>query len=78
MVPSPSLGTGLKVSVKVKEYGGKVLSTTLGGITALARGTKYKITLTVDGTGLAVTSVEVLPWTASTVNNGGNPWIPLP
>ena len=78
MPPSSSLVGGLKVSMKVKEYGGKVLSTTLGGITALARGTKYKITLTVDGTGLAVTSVEVLPWTASTVNNGGNPWIPLP
>lgn len=78
MVPSPSLVGGLKVSVKVKEYGGKVLSTTLGGITALARGTKYKITLTVDGTKLEATSVEVLPWTASTVNNGGNPWIPLP
>lgn len=78
MVPSPLLVGGLKVSMKVKEYGNKVLSTTLADLTALARGTKYKVTLTVDGTKLEATSVEVLPWTASTVNNGGNPWIPLP
>ena len=76
--PSPSLSGGLKVSVKVKEYGNKVLSTTLTGFTALARGYKYAVTLTVDGTDLGVSSVEVLPWTETTVNNGGSPWVPLP
>ena len=78
MPPSPTLTGGVKVSVKVKEYGNKVLSITLTGLTALARGYKYAVTLTVDGTELGVASVEVLPWTESTVNNGGNPFIPLP
>lgn len=76
--PSPSLSGGLKVSVKIKEYGNKVLSTTLTGLTALARGYKYAVTLTVEGTELSVTSVEVVSWTATTVNNSGNPLIPLP
>lgn len=75
--PSPSLSGGLKVSVKVKEYGNKVLSTTLTGLTALARGYKYAVTLTVDGSELGISSVEVLPWTTTTVNNGGSPWVPL-
>lgn len=78
MPPSSSLVGGLKVSVKVKEYGNKVLSTTLAGLTALERGYKYAVTLTVDGTVLGVTSVEVLPWAESTINNGGNPFVPLP
>ena len=77
MPPSPTLTGGVKVSVKVKEYGNKVLSTTLTGLTALARGYKYALTITVDGDGLGVSSVEILPWTESTVNNGGSPWIPL-
>lgn len=78
MPPSPTLSGGLKVSVKVKEYGNKVLSTTLTGLTALERGYKYALTITVDGDGLGVSSVEILPWTESTVNNGGSPFIPLP
>lgn len=76
--PSPSLSGGLKVSVKIKEYGNKVLSTTLTGLTALTRGYKYAVTLTVDGTDLHFTSVEVLPWTETTVNNDGSPLEPLP
>lgn len=78
MPPSPTLTGGVKVSVKVKEYGNKVLSTTLTGLTALQRGYKYAVTLNVDGDGLGVSSVEILSWTESTVNNGGNPFIPLP
>lgn len=78
MPPSASLSGGLKVSMKVKEYGNKVLSTTLTGLTALQRGFKYAVTLTVNGTDLGVSSVEVLPWTESTINNGGNPFVPLP
>ena len=78
LVPSSSLSGGLKVSVKVKEYGNKVLSTTLTGLTALPRGVKYAVTLTVDGTDLSVSSVEVVPWTESAINNGGNPFVPLP
>mgnify|MGYP000172115190 CR=1 FL=1 len=78
MPPSSALTGGLKVSVKVKEYGNKVLSTTLTGLTALARGYKYAVTLTVDGSELGISSVEVLPWTTTTVNNGGSPWVPLP
>ena len=78
MPPSPSLSGGLKVSVKVKEYGNKVLSTTLTGLTALVRGYKYAVTITVDGDGMGVSSVEVLPWTETTVNNGGSPLVPLP
>lgn len=78
MPPSTWLSGGLKVSVKVKEYGNKVLSTTLTALTGLERGYKYAVTLTVNGTGLGVSSVEVLPWTESTINNGGNPFVPLP
>lgn len=78
MPSSSALTGGLKVSVKVKEYGNKVLSTTLTGLTALARGYKYAVTLTVDGSELGISSVEVLPWTTTTVNNGGSPWVPLP
>lgn len=78
MPPITWLGGGLKVSVKVKEYGNKVLSTTLTALTTLQRGYKYAVTLTVNGTGLGVSSVEVLPWTESTINNGGNPFVPLP
>lgn len=78
MLPSASLTGGLKVSVKVKEYGDKVMSTTLTGLTALQRGYKYGVTLTVNGTNIEATSVEVLPWTQVTVNNGGIEYIPLP
>lgn len=78
MLPSASLTGGLKVSVKVKEYGDKVMSTTLTGLTALQRGYKYGVTLTVNGTNIEATSVEVLPWTQATVNNGGSAYIPLP
>lgn len=78
MLPSASLSGGVKVSVKVKEYGDKVMSTTLTGLTALQRGYKYGVTLTVNGTNIEATSVEVLPWTQVTVNNGGSAYIPLP
>ena len=76
--PAATLSGGLKVSVKIKEYGDKVLSTTLAGLTQLERGYKYAVTLTVDGTNLDVTSVEVMPWTATTVNDGGDPFVPVP
>ena len=69
---------GLKVSVKIKEYGNKVLSTTLTGLTALEQGYKYAVTITVDGTSLGVASVEVLPWATTTVNGGGGPLLPSP
>ena len=76
--PAATLSGGLKVSVKIKEYGDKVLSTTLAGLTQLARGYKYAVTLTVDGTNLGVASVEVMPWTETTVNDGGDPFVPMP
>lgn len=78
MLPSASLTGGLKVSVKVKEYGDKVMSTTLTGYTELQRGCKYGVTLTVNGTNIEATSVEVLPWTPSAVSNSGNAYTPLP
>lgn len=77
MLPSASLTGGVKVSVKVKEYGDKVMSTTVG-FGELLRGCKYGVTLTVNGTNIEATSVEVLPWTQTTVNNGGIEYIPLP
>lgn len=76
--PAGALTGGLKVAVKVKEYGNKVLSTTLAGITALERGYKYEVTLTVNGTDLGVSTVNVLPWTDTTVNNGGQGLVPDP
>lgn len=76
--PAATLSGGLKISVKIKEYGDKVLSTTLAGLTQLARGYKYAVTLTVDGTTLGVASVQVVPWTATTVNDGGDPFVPMP
>lgn len=76
--PAGSLTDGLKVTVKVKEYGNRVLSTTLAGITGLERGYKYDVTLTVNGTDLGVSSVKVLPWTITTVNDGGSAWVPEP
>lgn len=78
MPPSSAFTGGVKVSVKVKEYGNKVLSTTLTGLTALERGYKYALTITVVGDGLDVSSVEVLPWTTTIMDNGGSPWVPLP
>lgn len=77
MPPSAALPGGLKVGVKIKEYGDKVMSTTLAGLTSLERGYKYAVTITVDGNGMDV-SVEVLPWTTTTVDNGGTPLVPLP
>lgn len=68
---------GLTIGVKIKEYN-KLMSTTIKGLTALNRGYKYKVNLTVDGTAMTATSVEVIDWKTSTVNNSGNPWIPLP
>lgn len=76
--PAGTLTGGLKVAVKVNEYGNKALSTTLAGITALERGYKYEVTLTVNGTDLGVSSVKVLPWTVTTVNNEGETWVPDP
>lgn len=68
---------GLTIGVKIKEYN-KMMSTTISGLTALERGKKYKVNLTVDGTAMTATSVEVIDWKSSAVNNSGNPWIPLP
>lgn len=68
---------GLTIGVKIKEYN-KMMSTTISGLTALNRGYKYKVNLTVDGTAMTATSVEVIDWKSSTVNNNNNPWIPLP
>lgn len=68
---------GLTIGVKIKEYN-KMMSTTISGLTALNRGYKYKVNLTVDGTAMTATSVEVIDWKSSTVNNSGSPWIPLP
>lgn len=68
---------GLTIGVKIKEYN-KMMSTTISGLTALNRGYKYKVNLTVDGTAVTATSVEVIDWKSSTVNNNNNPWIPLP
>lgn len=76
--PTGELFGGLKVAVKVKEYGDKALSTTLAGITKLERGYRYEVTLTVNGTELGVSSVNVLPWTVTTVNDGGAAWVPEP
>lgn len=76
--PTGELSGGLKVAVKVKEYDSKVLSTTLAGITGLERGYRYEVTLTVNGTELGVSSVNVLPWTITTVNDGGAAWVPEP
>lgn len=68
---------GLTIGVKIKEYN-KMMSTTIKGLTALNRGYKYKVNLTVDGTAMTATSVTVIDWKSSTVNNSGSPWIPLP
>ena len=76
--PSDPLTGGLKVAVKVKEFGDKVLSTTLAGLTRLEQGYKYEVTLTVNGTELGVSSVKVLPWTVTTVNNEGQELVPEP
>lgn len=77
--PTPINGLvgGLKISVKVKEYGNRVLSITLPQLTSLVKGTKYAVTLTVDGTSLIPSLVEVLPWTITTINNGGIPIVPI-
>ena len=73
-----AISGGLTIGVKIKEFN-KLMSTTIPGLTALNRGYKYKVNLTVDGTAMTATSVEVLDWTSSTIyNSGTNPWIPLP
>lgn len=72
-----AINGGLTIGVKIKEYN-KTLSTKITGLTVLARATKYRVNLTVDGTALRTTSVEVLPWTTSTINNEGDPLVPLP
>ncbi len=76
--PAAAAPGGLKVGVKVKEYGNRVLNTTLNGLTRWRATPKYAVTITVNGTTLGVSSVEVLPWTQTTVNNGGNPIVPTP
>lgn len=73
-----AISGGLTIGVKIKEYN-KMMSTTIKGLTALERGKKYKVNLTVDGTAMTATSVDVIDWKSSTIYNGGtNPWIPLP
>lgn len=77
MPTTATITGGLTIGVKIKEYN-KMMSTTIPALTALNRGYKYKVNLTVDGTAMTATSVEVIDWKTSTVNNSGNPWIPLP
>lgn len=72
-----AFSSGLAVHVKVKEYPNKVLRTVLPGITSFLRGTKYIVTITVDGTNLIPSMVEVLPWTDTSIN-GSNPIVPKP
>lgn len=76
-MPPTTTSAALTIGVKIKEYN-KLMSTTIPGLTALNRGYKYKVNLTVDGTAMTATSVEVIDWKSSTVNNSGSPWIPLP
>lgn len=72
-----SITGGLTVGVTLKEQG-KNMMVQLPAITSLAAGTKYTANLTVNGSGVTATSVEVAAWTPSTVNNSGNAFIPLP
>lgn len=78
VLPPGELSDGLKVSIKVKEYDDKVLSTTLSSFTTLAEGYKYAVTLTVEGTDLGSSSVKLLPWTETAVNDEGSPIVPMP
>lgn len=68
---------GLTVGVRLKEQG-KVMMIKLPAITALTVGTKYTANLTVNGSGVTITSVEVAAWTPSTVDNSGSGYVPLP
>lgn len=68
---------GLTVGVRLKEQG-KIMMIQLPSITSLAAGTKYTANLTVNGSTLKATSVEVEAWTPVTVNNSGNAYVPLP
>ena len=76
--PAGTITGGLKVSVKVKEYSNSVLSTTLTGLTELAQGYKYVVTITVNTAMINVSAVEVMPWTETNVDDGaGNPLTPM-
>ena len=75
MVP-PDLDYGLRMGVKISDKPMSVLIETLPKL--LQSGYKYTVTVTVNGSNLGVSSVEVLPWTPITVNNSGNLFIPLP
>lgn len=59
--PSDALSGGLKVSVKVKEYGNRVLSTMIKGLSGMASGIRQVVTITVNGTELGF-AVELAPW----------------
>lgn len=49
----------LKIGVKLKNFGNRLMSVSLPGITSLPKGTKTEVTLTVNGTYIEVASVNI-------------------
>lgn len=76
--PPASLTNGVTISMKVKEYGNRKLTTTITRLTQMEQGYRYDVALAVNGTSLGVTSVEKLEWDDMIVNDGGETLKPIP
>lgn len=77
MVPCTPAGTGMTLVITID---GKTMSTTIPTASYKPVAGEYKtIQLSINGTKVNPTSVSLTDWPASTtINNGGNPFIPLP
>ena len=58
-LPPATLSGGLTIEATLKEYAGKTVGVTLPTITALARGTRYTVNLTVNATSIEISSVQI-------------------
>lgn len=68
-LPPATLTGGLRIEATLKEYGDKTVGVTLPTITALARGTRYSVNLTMNATDIEVTSVQIeTGWEEADVN----------
>lgn len=68
-LPPATLSGGLRIEATLKEYGDKTVGVTLPTITALARGTRYSVNLTMNATDIEVTSVQIeTGWEEADVN----------
>lgn len=78
IIPTSASSTSVKFTFTLKKTGNPAMSADIGGITQFEKAKKYIVNLTVNGTDVETSAVEIVPWTEVTISNSGSSFIPLP